>query len=54
MSALTQGRDRDTLYVTTASSATSGDSVEDRPEGGDVYAIQGLGITGPERGRFRG
>ena len=44
----------DSLYVTSASSTTSGDDPEDKPHGGDLFVVDGLGFSGRERNRFRG
>lgn len=44
----------DSLYVTSASSETSGDDVEAKPQGGDLFVVHGLGFSGRERNRFRG
>ena len=40
--------------VASAIGGTSGESVHRHPEGGDLYCIEGLGFTGPERYRFKG
>ncbi|ORY26984.1 hypothetical protein BCR39DRAFT_469840 [Naematelia encephala] len=48
------GKDMDELYVTSASAATSGDSVKDFPDSGHVFLVKGLGFRGPERTRFKG
>jgi sugar lactone lactonase YvrE len=44
----------DSLYVTSASSKTSGDDVTAKPQGGDLFVVNGLGFSGRERNRFRG
>lgn len=44
----------DELYVTSASAATSGDSVEKFPDSGHLYVVKGLGFEGRERTRFSG
>lgn len=44
----------DELYVTSASAATSGDSVDKFPDSGHLYVVKGLGFEGRERTRFSG
>ncbi|OXG84261.1 hypothetical protein C349_02603 [Cryptococcus neoformans var. grubii Br795] len=48
------GANMDELYVTSASAATSGDSVEKFPDSGHLYVVKGLGFEGRERTRFSG
>jgi sugar lactone lactonase YvrE len=39
------------LYVTSASSELSGDDPKDKPQGGDLFVVKGLGYKGVERHR---
>jgi sugar lactone lactonase YvrE len=48
------GPNLDELYVTSASATCSGDSVDENPQGGDLFVIKNLGFRGQERNRFVG
>jgi sugar lactone lactonase YvrE len=48
------GENMEDLYVTSASSVTTGGNVQEKPQGGDLFVVKGLGIKGRERFRFRG
>jgi sugar lactone lactonase YvrE len=46
------GRNLDELYITTARSDYNGEALADKPYGGDLFVVKGMGYTGIERKRF--
>jgi len=46
------GADMDELYVTSAATDIEGGAQPDKPDGGSLFVVQGLGFKGVERFRY--